>query len=126
MLNLIKAFTGQRSCHISYKFSFSKNELLQTGLLQGAIPFPQIHQCPSWRQSQSVIGIKCLLYAHDLVLWYEIPKQNVEANTKKDLNAALDVSAKLSDTDRLQYRKKWHSSSHCLIRLLTFESNGQI
>jgi hypothetical protein len=32
---------------------------------------------------QSVIGIKCLLYAHDLVLWYEIPKKNVEATTKK-------------------------------------------
>jgi len=32
---------------------------------------------------KSVMGIKCLLYTHDLVLRYEIPKQNVEANTKR-------------------------------------------
>jgi hypothetical protein len=38
-LNLIEAFTGQRSCHIRYRYSFSKNWLLQTGLLQGAIVF---------------------------------------------------------------------------------------
>jgi len=75
---------------------------------------------------QSVIGIKCLLYAHDLVLWYEIPKKMLKPIPKKDLNAALDMSAKLSDTGRLQYRKKWHSSSHCLIKVLTIESTGRI
>jgi hypothetical protein len=47
------------------------------------------------------MGIKCLLYTHYLVLWYEIPTQNAEVNTKKDLNDALDVLAKLCDTDRL-------------------------
>jgi hypothetical protein len=50
---------------------------------------------------KSFTGTKHLIYTHDFVLWYETPKLNAEAKTKKPLNDALDVLAKWCDTNRL-------------------------
>jgi len=80
MLNWTEAFTGKRSCHVRYRYSFSKNELLQTGM-----ELPLFHKYINdlLEGRKSIMGIKCLLYTHDLVLRYEIPKQNAEANTTR-------------------------------------------
>jgi len=74
---------------------------------------------------KSVTGVKCLLYADDLVLRYETPKGNDEAKTEKTRNAALDVLAKWCDCKCRQ--KKWHfGPSHCLIRVLTETSKKNL
>jgi hypothetical protein len=80
MLIWTEAFTGQRSCHVRYRYSFSKNKLLQTGM-ELSLFHKYINDLSEGRES--VMGVKCLLYTHDLVLRYEIPKQNVAANTKR-------------------------------------------
>jgi hypothetical protein len=46
---------------------------------------------------KSVTGVKCLLYADDLVLRYETSKRNDGAKTEKPRNSAFDVLAKWCD-----------------------------
>ncbi|VDN99960.1 unnamed protein product [Rodentolepis nana] len=46
---------------------------------------------------QTVTGIKCLLYADDLVLWYSAPKKNAKKRTESALNSALKLLANWCD-----------------------------
>jgi len=39
----------------------------------------------------STPGIKCLLYADDLVFWTEVDKKNAEEKTEQTLNKALAI-----------------------------------
>jgi len=68
---------------------------------------------------KSVMSIKCLLYTHDLVLWYEIPKQNAKANTKKDLKD-LYSSTYCFVQQHLQFctvaPTVLYSSTHCFVQ----------
>jgi len=93
-------------------------KVLQTGLPQGAVMSCSLFIIYLSEAIQSVTGVKCLLYADDLVLRHETPKRNAEAKTEKALNVALDVLAEWCDFKCRQ--QKWHfGPSHCLIRVLT-------
>ncbi|VDN96994.1 unnamed protein product [Rodentolepis nana] len=48
---------------------------------------------------QTVAGIKCLLYADDLVLWYSAPKKNAQERTESALNCALKQLANWCDNN---------------------------
>ncbi|VDO01482.1 unnamed protein product [Rodentolepis nana] len=49
---------------------------------------------------QTVTGIKCLLYAYDLILWYSDPKKNAQERMESALNSALKLLANWCDNNR--------------------------
>ncbi|VDN99132.1 unnamed protein product [Rodentolepis nana] len=48
---------------------------------------------------QTVTGIKCLLYADVLVLWYSAPKKNAQKRTESAINYALKLLANWFDNN---------------------------
>ena len=100
MLNWINAFIGQRSCKVKYGNALSKSNILQTGLPQGAVSscsLFNIYINDLVEQLQTVTGVKCLLYADDLVLLYTTAKKNAEKRTENALNDSLKLLANWSD-----------------------------
>ncbi|VDO12716.1 unnamed protein product [Rodentolepis nana] len=102
MLNWTKAFIGQRSCKVRYGNALSKSNLLQPGLPQGAVTSCTLFNAfinDIAELVQTVAGIKCLLYANDLVLWYSAPKKNAQERTESALNCALKLLANWCDNN---------------------------
>ncbi|VDO16152.1 unnamed protein product [Rodentolepis nana] len=98
MLNWVKAFIGQRSCKVRYENALSKSNLLQTGLPQGAVTSCTLFNVfinDTVELVQTVTGIKGLLDADDLVLWYSASKKNARERTESALNCALKLLANL-------------------------------
>ncbi|VDO12164.1 unnamed protein product [Rodentolepis nana] len=76
--------------------ALSKSNLLQTGLLQGAATigtFFNVVINDIAELVQAVTGIKCLIYADDLVLWYSASKNNAPEKKESALNCALKLLA---------------------------------
>ncbi|VDO11525.1 unnamed protein product, partial [Rodentolepis nana] len=102
MLNWIKSFIEQRLCKVKYGNALSKSNLLQTGLPQGAVTSCTLFNVfinDIAESVQTVTGIKCLLYADDLALWYSAFKKNAQERTESALNGALKLLANWCDNN---------------------------
>jgi hypothetical protein len=94
LLQWLESFISHTACKVCYGEYHSKYHILQTGLPQGAVT-----SCTLFNlyinnltdKLNSISGIKCLLYADDLVFWTEVEKRKAEAKTEQILNKALAV-----------------------------------
>ena len=94
LLQWLDSFISHRACKVCYGEHYSKYYTLQTGLLQGAVT-----SCPLFNlyindligELNSFPGIKCLLYADDLVFFTEVDKRKVEEKREHILNKAVPV-----------------------------------
>nr|CDS33105.1 reverse transcriptase [Hymenolepis microstoma] len=100
--NMLKAFIGQRTCKVGYGNDLSKSNLLQTGLPRGAITSCSLFNVfidGMAELVQTVMDVKCILYADDFVLWYFALK-----NAQKRTEIALTISKLV--------RQQWHGYQH--------------
>ncbi|VDO00799.1 unnamed protein product [Rodentolepis nana] len=85
-----------------YGNALSQFNLLQTGLPQGAVTSSTLFNVlfnDIAELVQTVTGIKCLLYADDLVQWYSAPKKNAQERTDSALKGALKLLANWCDNN---------------------------
>ncbi|GIX76579.1 reverse transcriptase domain-containing protein [Caerostris extrusa] len=71
LLNWIKSFMSQCHCRVRYGDGLSKFGLLQTGLPQGAVLSCILFNAyinVLVQKLKSIQGVKCLLYANDLLI----------------------------------------------------------
>ncbi|GFY38073.1 reverse transcriptase domain-containing protein [Trichonephila inaurata madagascariensis] len=72
LFNFIRGFLCQRSCRVRYGNILSKSRILKTGLPQGAVSscsLFEIYINDLILNVREISGVKCLLYADDLVFW---------------------------------------------------------
>jgi len=88
LLQWLESFISHRACKVRYGEHYSKYHILQTGLPQGAVTSCTLFNLYI-NDLNSIPGIKCLLYADDLVFWTEADKRKAEEKTEQILNKAL-------------------------------------
>ncbi|GIY09040.1 reverse transcriptase domain-containing protein [Caerostris extrusa] len=96
LLSWIKSFLSQRLCRV--RSNLSKFGLLQTGLPQGAVQSCILFNAyinDLVQKLKSIHGVKCLLYADDLLIWTVTPKKNLVPLTEKLLNQAFTNPGKV-------------------------------
>lgn len=93
MLSWFREFLGQRSCRVRYGNATSKIYILQTGLPQGAVSSCSLFNVyiDDLILSLKAVGVECLLFAGDLVIWTQVAKKNARLETERKLNEALVI-----------------------------------
>jgi hypothetical protein len=105
LLHWIESFISHRTCKVRYGEYYSKYHTLQTRLPQGAVT-----RCTLFNlyindligELNSTPGIKCLLYADDLVFWTKVDKIKAEGKTEHILNKALAVLEKWCERNNMK------------------------
>jgi len=83
-----------RAKDLSAPLYYSKYHILQRRLPQGAVTsctLFNLYVSDLIGELNSIPGIKCLLYADDLVFWTEVDKRKTEEKTEQTLSTALAV-----------------------------------
>ncbi|GFY09536.1 reverse transcriptase domain-containing protein [Trichonephila clavipes] len=81
LLGWFKSFLSQRICKARYEGCYSKYKILRTGLPQGSVSsclFFNLYINDLIAKFGRLVGVECLLYANDLVLWTETPKYHTK------------------------------------------------
>jgi len=94
LIQWLESFISHRACKVRYGEYYSKSHILQAGLPLGAVT-----SCTLFNlyinslngELNSIPGIKCLLYADDLVFWTEVDKRKAEDKTEQTLSKALAI-----------------------------------
>ena len=105
ILQWLESFISHRACKFRYGECYSKYHILKTGLPQGTV-----NSCTLFNlyindltgELNSVPGIKCLLYADDLVFWTEADKRKAEEEAEQTLNKALAILEKWCERNNMK------------------------
>jgi hypothetical protein len=105
LLQWLESLISHRACKVRYGEYYSKYRILQTGLPQRAIT-----SCTLFNlyvnnligELNSIPGIKCLLYADDLVFWTEVDKRKTEEKTEQTLSKALAILEEWCDRNNMK------------------------
>ena len=93
-----------RACKVRYGECYSKYHVLKTGLPQTAVT-----SCTSFNlyikdliaELNRIPGMKCLLYADNLVFWTEADKRKAEEKTEQTLSKALAILEEWCDRNNM-------------------------
>ncbi|GIY08049.1 reverse transcriptase domain-containing protein [Caerostris darwini] len=105
LFNWIKGFLCQRSFRVRYGSSLSKSKILKTGHPQGAVSscsLFNIYINDLITKIKEIIGVKCLLYADDLVFCTVSKKVNAVKSIETKLSAALNALGVWCDTNNIE------------------------
>jgi hypothetical protein len=94
LLQWLQSFISHTVRKFRYGECYSEYHILQTGLPKGAvISCTLFNLCINGQFSElnSIPGIKCLLYANDLVFWTEVDKIKAEEKREQTLSKALAI-----------------------------------
>ena len=86
LLQWLESFVSHTAC---YGEHYSRYHILQTGLPQGAVTTCTLFNLyinDLIGELNSIPGIRCLLYADDLVFWTEADKRKADEMTEQTLN----------------------------------------
>ena len=94
LLQWLEPSISHRACEVRFGEYYSKYNILQRGLPQGAVTTSTLFNLyinDLIGELNSIPGVKCLLYADDLVFWTEADKRKAEEKTEQTLSKALAI-----------------------------------
>ena len=92
LLQWLESFIYHRANKVRYEEHYFKHHILQTGLPQADVTSCNLFNLyikDLTDELNAIPGIKCLLYADDLVYWTEADKRKAQEKTQQILNKAL-------------------------------------
>jgi hypothetical protein len=101
-------FISHRACKVCYGEYYFKYDIIETGLPQGAVSsctLFNLHIRDLIGEFNSIPGIKCLLYADDLLFWTEVDKRRAEEKTGQILSKAMTILEEWCERNSMKYLK---------------------